>query len=261
MVQPNESPENPSGSDVVDNIIDQASAELDRELVNPQAQPPTAEQVLELQSQLAQTQAELRGMQSINDRGLNAIRRDSENRIDERFRQMQQNQQNQEYLNSLDPREREVQEPMLQQINDLKQQVVSQQIAPQVQPQPQPQTSTDERWSQVYKIVEGMGLNRNDENVNYEVLTDNTKTDAQKEQMFYASLGKAVAQRGQPGTQTPVTQAVDPQAQTPPVENGRQGGVGEAQNMDQLMDWWIPIQSPTEQQKEDYRRKFEQFSQ
>ena len=96
MVQPNENPESPSGSDVVNNIIDQASADLDRELDSTQPQPPTAEQVRELQTQLAQTQAELRGMQSLNDRGLNAIRRDSENRIDERFRQMQQAQQNQD---------------------------------------------------------------------------------------------------------------------------------------------------------------------
>ena len=169
MVQPNENPESPSGSDVVNNIIDQASADLDRELDSTQPQPPTAEQVRELQAQISQTQAENRGLQGMLDKAVNAIRRDSESRIDERFRQMQQAQQNQDYLNSLDPREREVQEPMLQQLNELKQQVVSQQVMPQgqPQPQPQPQTSVESQWEQVYRIVEGMGLNRNDPNVKY----------------------------------------------------------------------------------------------
>ena len=263
MVQPNENPESPSGSDVVNNIIDQASADLDRELDSTQPQPPTAEQVRELQAQISQTQAENRGLQGMLDKAVNAIRRDSENRIDERFRQMQQAQQNQDYLNSLDPREREVQEPMLQQLNELKQQVVSQQVMPQgqPQPQPQPQTSVESQWEQVYRIVEGMGLNRNDPNVNYAVLTDNTKTDAQKEQMFYASVSTAVAQRGQPTPQAPATQAVDPQAQTPPVETARQGGTGDVQNMDQLMYWWIPISSPTPEQTAYYKQRFEQLSQ
>ena len=263
MVQPNENPESPSGSDVVNNIIDQASADLDRELDSTQPQPPTAEQVRELQAQISQTQAENRGLQGMLDKAVNAIRRDSENRIDERFRQMQQAQQNQDYLNSLDPREREVQEPMLEKLNNLERQVVTQQTMPQgqPQPQPQPQTSVESQWEQVYRIVEGMGLNRNDPNVNYAVLTDNTKTDAQKEQMFYASVSTAVAQRGQPTPQAPVTQAVDPQVQTPPVENGRQGSAEGAQNLDQLMDWWLPLQNPTEQQKEDYRRKLDQFQQ
>ena len=87
MVQPNENPESPSGSDVVNNIIDQASADLDRELDSTQPQPPTAEQVRELQAQISQTQAENRGLQGMLDKAVNAIRRDSESRIDERFRQ------------------------------------------------------------------------------------------------------------------------------------------------------------------------------
>ena len=97
--------------------------------------------------------------------------------------------------------------------------------------------------------------------MNYAVLTDNTKNYAQNEQMFYASFSTAVAKRGQPTPQAPVTQAVDPQVQTPPVENGRQGSAEGAQNLDQLMDWWLPLQNPTEQQKEDYRRKLDQFQQ
>jgi exonuclease VII large subunit len=263
MVQPSEIP----NDEAVNNIIDQASAELDQELANTGvsgAQPPTAEEVQKLQQDLAQTQNEIRGLQSLYDRGLNAIRRDSEEKLQQiqRESQMQQSQaRRDQYLGSLDERERSLVEPLMNEIDTMRQSYV-QSLAYQ-QPvqgsQQSPVETPHDQWEAVYKVVENMGVSRNDTNVNYQVLMDATKTDDQKQEVFFASVRDAVTRQGQPTPQAPVTQAVDPQVQTPPVENGRQGSAEGAQNLDQLMDWWLPLQNPTEQQKEDYRRKLDQF--
>jgi len=104
-----------------------------------------------------------------------------------------------------------------------------------------------------------MGVNRNDTNVNYQVLMDTTKTDAQKQEVFFASVRNAVTQQGQSSTQTPATQP-NPQAQTPPMENSRQGNNGSHNNMDELLDWYLTIGSPNSEQQAYYNQKFEQFS-
>ena len=80
MVQPNGVPEEIPGNDMMNNIIDQASADIDRELATEsQAQPLTADQVQQIvQTQMSQVQNQISGLQSLYDKGLNAIRRDSE---------------------------------------------------------------------------------------------------------------------------------------------------------------------------------------
>ena len=269
MVQPNGVPEEIPGNDMMNNIIDQASADIDRELATEsQAQPLTADQVQQIvQTQMSQVQNQISGLQSLYDKGLNAIRRDSESMIQQMQQQTttQQNQARREqYLNSLDTREREVAEPLLEEIENLKQSQINQLLAQQSVPQNEPvdngQQNVQAQWEQIYKVVEDMGVNRNDPNVNYNLLLDNSKTDAQKQQEFFASVSSAVVQQGQSGTQTPVAQA-DPQAQTPPMENSRQGGNGSHNNMDELLDWYLTIGSPNPEQQVYYNQKFEQFSQ
>lgn len=270
MVQPNGVPEEIPGNDMVNNIIDQASAEIDRELATTaesQAQPLTADQVQQIvQSQMQPFQTQISGLQSLVDRGLNSIRRDSESAL-QQMQQQTLTQQNQErrnqYLNSLDTREREVAEPLLEEIENLKQSQINQLLAQQSVPQNEPvdnvQQNVQNQWEQVYKIVEDMGLNRNDPNVNYSILMDSSKTDPQKQQEFFASVRSAVVQQGQSSTQTPATQP-DPQAQTPPMENSRQGNNGSHNNMDELLDWYLTIGSPNSEQQAYYNQKFEQFS-
>ena len=101
MVQPNGVPEEITGNDMVNNIIDQASADIDRELATEsQAQPLTADQVQQIvQTQLSQVQNQISGLQSLYDKGLNAIRRDSESMI-QQMQQQTTTQQNQAQLNS-----------------------------------------------------------------------------------------------------------------------------------------------------------------
>ena len=72
MVQPNGVPEEIPGNDMVNNIIDQASAEIDRELATStesQAQPLTADQVQQIvQTQMSQVQNQISGLQSLYDK-------------------------------------------------------------------------------------------------------------------------------------------------------------------------------------------------
>ena len=271
MVQPNGVPEEIPGNDMVNNIIDQASAEIDRELATTaesQAQPLTADQVQQIvQSQMQPFHSQISGLQSLYDRGLNAIRRDSEEKLQQiqRESQMQQSQaKRDQYLGTLDGRERELVEPLMQEMDNMKQ-VYLQSLASQ-QPvqatQQAPAAQSQDQWEAVYKVVENMGVNRNDTNVNYQVLMDTTKTDDQKQEAFFASVRTAVTQQGQQqATQTPAQpQTADPQSQTPPMENSRQGGAGTHQNIDELCDWYIGLSRPTTEQEAYYRQKFEQLS-
>jgi len=266
MVQP-EIP----GDEAVNNIIDQASAEIDRELATTaesQAQPLTADQVQQIvQSQMQPFQNQISGLQSLYDRGLNAIRRDSEEKLQQiqRETQMQQSQaRRDQYLGTLDGRERELVEPLMQEMDNMKQvylQSLASQQSAQV-PEQAPAANPQDQWEAVYKVVENMGVNRNDANVNYQVLMDTTKTDAQKQEVFFASVRNAVTQQGQQQVPqaTAQPQPADPQAQTPPVENSRQGGSGVHQSIDELCDWYIGLNRPTQEQEAYYRQKFEQLT-
>ena len=162
--------------------------------------------------------------------------------------------------------QREAIEPMYDQLQQLQRNQVQiaaqQQIATQnVQPV---QNTGNAEWEAVYQHVESFGLNRSDTNIKYDILSNNTLNDTQKKQAFNQMLGDLRVQYAlntqQSGTQTPVAQA-DPQAQTPPMENSRQGGNGSHNNMDELLDWYLTIGSPSPEQQVYYNQKFEQFSQ
>ena len=249
MVQP-EIP----GDEAVNNIIDQASAEIDRELATTaesQAQPLTADQVQQIvQSQMQPFQNQISGLQSLYDRGLNAIRRDSEEKLQQiqRETQMQQSQaKRDQYLSALDGRERELVEPLMQEMDNMKQvylQSLASQQSAQV-PEQAPAANPQDQWEAVYKVVENM-----------------TKTDDQKQAIFFASVRNAVTQQGQQQVPqaTAQSQPADPQAQTPPVENSRQGGSGVHQSIDELCDWYIGLNRPTQEQEAYYRQKFEQLT-
>ena len=94
-------------------------------------------------------------------------------------------------------------------------------------------------------------------------MSNNTLNDSQKKQAFNQMLGDLRVQYAlntqQSSTQTPATQP-DPQAQTPPMENSRQGNNGSHNNMDELLDWYLGLGTPNSEQQAYYNQKFEQFS-
>ena len=275
MVQPNGTPEEIPGDNVVGNIIDQVQSEIDLDQSNvvesevepfSQAQMAAVQQIV--QNATSSYERQVQGLQSLIDRGLNAVRRDTDIR-DQETRNMVLNQQYKEqkeaYLNNLDPMQREAVEPIYDQLQQLQRnqvQIAAQQQIYSQNAQPAQDTSNAE-CEAVYQHVESFGLNRSDTNIKYDILSNNTLNDSQKKQAFNQMLGDLRVQYAlntqQSSTQTPATQP-DPQAQTPPMENSRQGNNGSHNNMDELLDWYLTIGSPNSEQQAYYNQKFEQFS-
>ena len=275
MVQPNGTPEEIPGDNVVGNIIDQVQSEIDLDQSNvvesevepfSQAQMAAVQQIV--QNATSSYERQVQGLQSLIDRGLNAVRRDTDIR-DQETRNMVLNQQYKEqkeaYLNNLDPMQREAVEPIYDQLQQLQRnqvQIAAQQQIYSQNAQPAQDTSNAE-WEAVYQHVESFGLNRSDTNIKYDILSNNTLNDSQKKQAFNQMLGDLRVQYAlntqQSSTQTPATQP-DPQAQTPPVENSRQGNNGSLNNMDELLDWYLGLGTPNSEQQAYYIQKFEQFS-
>ena len=280
MVQPNGNP----GEEMVSNIIDEVQSEIDNDLegasssdaqFNDQVQRAIDAQMPNVINQVRQEfQSQISGQQSLTDKGLNAIRRDSDQRIaqlESQLRGYEDRDRQQQYLNSLDMSQREVAEPLLQemahrdqanaqQLQQMQQYMVQNQSVQQQQPEV-PQSYQQE----IREVVQNMGVDPNDQNVNYAVLQDYSKTQEQRSQIFLQSVTQAAILRdregnqGQSGTQTPATQP-DPQAQTPPMENSRQGNNGSHNNMDELLDWYLGLGTPNSEQQAHYNQKFEQFS-
>ena len=281
MVQPNDIPE---GS-MVSNIIDEVQSEIDNDLegapssdaqFNDQVQRAIDAQMPNVINQVRQEfQSQISGQQSLQDKGLNAIRRDTDTRIvqlENELKGYQNRDREQQFLGGLDMSQREVAEPLLQemarrdetnaqQLEQMQRYMVQNQSVQTQQPEVPPSYQQEIR-----AVVQNMGVNPDDQNVNYSVLQDYSKTQEQRSQIFLQSVTQAAILRdregsqGQSSTQTPATQP-DPQPQTPPMENSRQGNNGSHNNMDELLDWYLTIGSPNPEQQVYYNQKFEQFSQ
>ena len=111
MVQPNGNP----GEEMVSNIIDEVQSEIDNDLegasssdaqFNDQVQRAIDAQMPNVINQVRQEfQSQISGQQSLTDKGLNAIRRDSDQRIaqlESQLRGYEDRDRQQQYLNSLD---------------------------------------------------------------------------------------------------------------------------------------------------------------
>ena len=271
---------------MVSNIIDEVQSEIDNDLggaansdaqFNDQVQRAIDAQMPQVISQVRnEFQSQISGQQSLQDKGLNAIRRDTDTRIvqlENELKGYQNRDREQQFLGGLDMSQREVAEPLLQemarrdetntqQLEQMQRYMAQNQSVQTQQPEVPPSYQQEIR-----AVVQNMGVNPDDTNVNYAVLQDYSKTQEQRSQTFLQSVTQAAilrdregSQQGQSGTQTPVAQAVDPQAQTPPMENSRQGGNGSHNNMDELLDWYLTIGSPSSEQQVYYNQKFEQFS-
>jgi hypothetical protein len=212
-----------------------------------QAGPLTAEQVTAIvQAQLRPLMSDIRGVQSINDKAADAMRRDLTTAIEQKFGDLQSDMGRQSYLNSLDERERELVKPLLDEMDRRNPAPAS---AP-VEPAAPQQAGTADQWEAVYTLVDNAGLQRNDPRIKYEVLVDASLTPAQQQAQFLRSVygGAAVpAQR----TTVPV-----PQDQTvnPPVETGNVG-VGAITSLDSLQDALIGGHITTDQFREQAAAK------
>jgi hypothetical protein len=216
------------------------------------ALPVTAEQVAEIvRTQLRPIESQIRGVQSINDKAADAIRRDVTAEMEQRFGSLQSEMGRAKYMDSLDEREREVIKPLLDELD-------RRSSTPQVN-EPEPavaqQSGSPDQWEQVYRLVDNFGLQRNDPRVKYDVLVDASLTPEQREAQFLGSLREALVQ---PAPTAQTTQVRTPQATAnPPVETSSgAAAAGAMTSMDSLRDALLEGRVSRDEYKEQAQTKF-----
>jgi hypothetical protein len=217
------------------------------------AGPLTAEQVTAIvEAQLRPIVSDLRGIQGMNDRAANAIRRDVTADIESRIGNLKGNLDRQAYLSTLDAHDREVVEPLLKMIDAGQ--------PPQLQAAPAPivaasqQAGTPDQWEIVKRTVRNVGVKDDDPRVRYDILVDASLTQEQRESRFLGHLGD-LRQAGTSSTRQPVdTPAPQDNTSNPPVENGNVG-VGAITSLDSLQDALIGGHITTDQFREQAAAK------
>ena len=235
--------ENDMAESVVDEIT-QTQQQLDQEQGIPVGQPVTppggaeavsAEDVRNLQRMVS-------GLQSKFDTGLNAIRRDVVEDAKQQIAAATTGWQSQlardRWLEGLDENDKALVGPLMDEIQQLR--------AERNTPPPQQPTQTIDpatAWDQVYQFVESVGINRNNPDVRYGLLTDTNLPEDQRRNQFLAHLQQL---RGVASNQPSATQPQRQQPPTtpnPPIEapSGTQGSM----SRDQIMDLYIANQLGT----------------
>jgi hypothetical protein len=232
--------ENEMAESVVDEIT-QTQQQLDQEQGIPAEQPAGAPTPAELamQEQVRSLQSQVSGLQSKYDMGLNAIRRDTENWAKEQISSLQGQLARDRWMEGLDENDKQLVSPMMERIQQLE--ALVQGMAPQQQP-PQ-EMNPAAAWEGVYQYVESAGINRNDPNLRYDILTNTSLPDDQRRNQFIAHLQQL---RGAVSNQTPAAQTPSqqpPATPNPPIESpsGTQGSM----TRDQIMDLYIGNQLGT----------------
>ena len=187
-------------------VLDQDQAQLDavQEETTPQTAPTDAV-TKELQALREDFSRQVAGLQSKVDKGLNAIRRDTE----EQARQQQEAAMKQ-YMEQLPEEYREGFEMLANQNRQYQQQLS--QIQNGNEPE-QPQVSSE--WEQIYAIPKSMGLDPQTPGIDYAAFTDAGLTEDQRRDRFFASIKTVMGSNTQ--TETPATPQATEQVQSPPT--------------------------------------------
>jgi hypothetical protein len=206
--------------------LDSDQAALDGEQGQEPAAPEyvTADQLKDMfgtfQQELLSTNNMMRGLQGKQDTALNAIRRDSMAAVQQQEAQAQRQAQEQVLSQIEDPGMKAAMQALLQSqqaqldaVRAQQAQGVQQQVATAADP-----------MEEVYQFVESMGLARNNPNINYAVLQNQSLTDAQRRMEFGKSLQSAQGAASPPpaGQQQPGQRAG--RTPSPPVEAGAASG-------------------------------------
>ena len=188
-------------------VLDQDQAQLDavQEETTPQAAPTDAV-TKELQALREDFSRQVAGLQSKVDKGLNAIRRDTEEKaLREQETAMRQ------YLEQVPEEHREAFQ-MLANQNSQYQKQISQLQNGDVPEQTQEVSS---EWDQIYAIPKSMGLDPQTPGIDYAAFTDAGLTEGQRRDRFFASIKTVMSGNTTPGT--PATPQTTEQVQSPPT--------------------------------------------
>ena len=187
-------------------VLDQDQAQLDavQEETTPQTAPTDAV-TKELQALREDFSRQVAGLQSKVDKGLNAIRRDTE--VQARH---QQEAAIQQYLEQVPEEHRETFRAIANQNMEYREQLS--QVENSTTPE-EPQVSSE--WDQIYAIPKSMGLDPQTPGIDYAAFTDDGLTEGQRRDRFFASIKTVMS--GNTTPETPATPQTTEQVQSPPT--------------------------------------------
>ena len=187
-------------------VLDQDQAQLDavQEETTPQTTPTDAV-TKELQALREDFSRQVAGLQSKVDKGLNAIRRDTEEQA-----KQQQEAAIQQYLEQVPEEHRETFRAIANQNMQYREQISK--LENGTTPE-EPQVSSE--WDQIYAIPRSMGLDPQTPGIDYAAFTDDGLTEGQRRDRFFASIKTVMSSNTQ--TETPATPQTTEQVQSPPT--------------------------------------------
>ena len=187
-------------------VLDQDQAQLDAVQEEPAPQTtPTDAVTKELQALREEMSRQVAGLQSKVDRGLNAIRRDTEEQA-----KQQQEAAIQQYLEQVPEEHRETFRAIANQNMQYREQISK--LENGTTPE-EPQVSSE--WDQIYAIPRSMGLDPQTPGIDYAAFTDAGLTEDQRRDRFFASIKTVMSSNTQ--TETPATPQTTEQVQSPPT--------------------------------------------
>lgn len=187
-------------------VLDQDQAQLDavQEETTPQTTPTDAV-TKELQALREEMSRQVAGLQSKVDKGLNAIRRDTETQA-----RQQQEAAIQQYLEQVPEEHRETFRAIANQNLEYREQLSK------VETSTTPEESqVSSEWDQIYAIPRSMGLDPQTPGIDYAAFTDAGLTEGQRRDRFFASIKTVMSSNTQ--TETPATPQTTEQVQSPPT--------------------------------------------
>ena len=188
-------------------VLDQDQAQLDavQEETTPQTAPTDAV-TKELQALREDFSRQVAGLQSKVDKGLNAIRRDTEEQT-----KRQQEAAIQQYTEQLPEEHRETFRAIANQNMQYRDQISKMETGD-VQPE---QTQVSTEWEPIYAIPRSMGIDPQTPGIDYAAFTDEGLTEGQRRDRFFASIKTVMS--GNTTSETPATPQTTEQVQSPPT--------------------------------------------
>ena len=239
-------------NDDLGEVIAEVQREMDSEQgleQQPASATLTADQVQQMiEAQSRSLQSQISGLQGYMSKGLNSIREDTQSWAKQEIGDLRSAMGQEQWLASLDDDQRNLVQPLLAELTKTRQMVQdravqqpaqAEQPVPDAMPQPQQQNVAEE-WERIYVFVESMGLGRNDPNVNYNSLTDQSVPAPQRETNFIASVRSAMQQQiGGASPEPPGQNRQRQRTDSPPVESGPAGGATAMNSVDDVRSAYI----------------------
>lgn len=232
--------------------IDQDQAQLDAvQEGTPQTDSsPMTEELKQLKELVENQNRQIAGLQSKQDRALNAIRRDTENQARQQAEQVAQ-----QYIQEVPDEHKNAFNSMLQANNAYHQE--NQRLRDEIDGVPQEPTQSTEaqqQWEQVYAIPRGLGIDPNTPGIDYDAFTDQGLTEDQRRDRFFSSLKTVMGATNQaPGAQA--TGESTSQVQSPPTSGTPAGGVSSnMRSVEQVQSAYIEGKLSKQEYKDQLNR-------